>query len=172
MTRLACILLVVLAGLAPLPARGAQERIPITISSDSLEVNRKGRLAVYRGNVAAVDRGRGLSILADQIDFLFDERMEELERATAVGNVRITYGERRGVSERAEYFPGESRVVLQGHPKVWQESDVVTGCRIVLHLRDDRSTVEGCAGERVNVVLYPKRGEGPAPAPAPAAPRR
>lgn len=144
---------------AAAPVRAAEERTPITISADSLEVNRKGRVAIYKGNVAAIDKGRGLSILADQIDFMFDEKMEDLERAVAVGNVRISYGERRGTSERGEYFPRDARVVLLGHPKVWQDSDVVTGCRISLHLREDRSSVEGCQGERVNMTLYPKRGE-------------
>jgi lipopolysaccharide export system protein LptA len=163
------VLAATLCGVATVgPAWAAEERSPITISADNLDVNRKGRVAVYRGNVSAVDRGRGLSILADQIDFLFDERMEELERAIAAGNVRITYGERRGTSERAEYTPKDSRVVLQGHPKIWQDSDVVTGCKITLLLREERNMVEGCQGERVNVVLYPKRGE----APAPPAPRR
>jgi lipopolysaccharide transport protein LptA len=138
----------------------AAERAPITISADSLEVNRKERVAIYQGNVAANDRGRGLSILADRIDFFFDERMEELERATAAGNVRLAYGERRGTAERAEYFPRDERAVILGHPKVWQENDMVTGCRITLLLREDRSQVDGCDGERVNAVLYPKRGEG------------
>lgn len=141
--------------------RAAEDQGPITISADSLEVNRKARMATYQGNVAANDRGRGLSLLADRIDFFFDERMEEVERATAVGNVRLAYGARRGAAERAEYFPREERAVLSGHPKVWQESDVVTGCRITLLLREDRSRVEACDGERVNAVLYPKRETSP-----------
>jgi lipopolysaccharide export system protein LptA len=89
--------------------------------------------------------------------------MEQVQHAVALGNVRLSYGERRGVAERAEYFPGEDRAVLLGHPKVWQESDVVTGCRITLFLREDRSQVDGCDGERVNAVLYPKRDEGQPP---------
>jgi lipopolysaccharide transport protein LptA len=148
---------------APGVLRAAEERAPVTISADSLEVNRKTRVAIYQGNVAANDRGRGLSILADRIEFYFDERMEEIERAIAAGNVRLSYGERRGVAERAEYFPREDRAILLGHPKVWQENDVVTGCRITLLLREDRSRVEGCDGERVNAVLYPKRDEGRQP---------
>lgn len=147
-------------------AGAAESKSPITISADTLEINRKARVAVYRGNVAANDRGRGITILADQIEFFFDERMEELERALAVGNVRLSYGERRGVAERAEYYPAESRAVLVGHPKVWQNNDVVSGCKITLLLRDDRSQVDGCEGERVNAVLYPKQGEG-APAGGP-----
>ena len=152
--------LLLLAG-APGVLLAAEQRAPITISADSLEVSRKDRVAIYQGNVAANDRGRGLSILADRIEFYFDENMEEVQHATAAGNVRLSYGERRGVAERAEYFPGEDRAVLLGHPKVWQESDMVTGCRITLLLREDRSQVDACDGERVNAVLYPKRDEGP-----------
>lgn len=146
--------------LFPGAPRAAEDKSPLTISADTLEVNRKGRVATYRGNVAANDRSRGISILADQIEFFFDERMEDLERALAVGNVRLSYGERRGVAERAEYYPVESRAVLVGHPKVWQDNDVITGCRITLLFREDQSRVEGCEGERVNAILYPKRREG------------
>ncbi len=146
--------------LCPGALRAAEDKSPITISADNLEVNRKGRVAIYRGNVAANDRSRGFSILADQIEFFFDERMEDIERVLAAGNVRLSYGERRGVAERAEYYPAESRAVLIGHPKVWQDNDTITGCRITLLFREDQSRVEGCEGERVNAVLYPKRGEG------------
>jgi lipopolysaccharide transport protein LptA len=154
--------LLIAAWMAAAPAlpRAAEESSPITISADSLEVNRKARMAIYQGNVAANDRGRGLSILADRIEFFFDERMEEVERAMALGNVRIAYGERRGTAEQAEYFPRENRAILLGHPRLWQENDVVTGCKIILLFREDRSRVEGCDGERVNAVLYPRRGEG------------
>jgi lipopolysaccharide transport protein LptA len=87
--------------------------------------------------------------------------MEDVERVTAIGSVRLAHAERRGTAERAEYFPREERAVLLGRPKVWQESDVVTGCRITLLLREDRSRVEACDGQRVNVVLYPKREASP-----------
>jgi lipopolysaccharide transport protein LptA len=154
------LILLLLAVGAPGLLRAAEQRAPITISADSLEVNRKAHVAVYQGNVAANDRARGFSILADRIEFYFDDNMEEVQRAAAAGNVRLSYGERRGVAERAEYYPGEDRAVLLGHPKVWQENDMVTGCRITLLLREDRSQVDACDGERVNAVLYPKRDEG------------
>ncbi len=148
------------------------QQTPITISSDSLEINRKARVAVYEGNVVASDKGRGLTISAGQIEFFFDDKMEEVERAVATGNVRLSYGQRRGTADQAEYFPGEARAVLLGHPRVWQNNDVVTGCRITLWLREDRSQVDGCEGERVNAVLYPKRGQGPAEPPRSTAPRK
>jgi lipopolysaccharide transport protein LptA len=164
MIRRAAAALLLLALGPGMPRAAEPPPSPITISADSLELNRKQRVAVYRGNVAASDQSRGLSILADQIEFFFDEKMEEMDHAAATGNVRITYGERKGVAERAEYFPRESRAVLLGSPKVWQDSDVVSGCKITLLLREDRSRVDGCEGQRVNAVLYPKRSEGGQPA--------
>ncbi len=154
-----------LVAVLPHPCRAAEPTpalSPITISSDNLEVDQKEHVAIYRGNVVADDKGRGLTILAEQIEFFFDDQMQEVERALASGNVRISYGDRRGVADQAEYFPKESRTVLIGHPRVWQDSDVVTGCKITLLLREDRSHVEGCEGERVNAVLYPKQnGDAP-----------
>ena len=81
--RCGCCFLLVCAALLAAPGMGsaAEGRSPITISADTLELNRKARVAVYRGGVAANDLARGISILADQIEFFFDERMEELERA-------------------------------------------------------------------------------------------
>jgi lipopolysaccharide export system protein LptA len=153
----------------PDPRKPPETREPITISADSLEVSRKDRLAIYEGNVVANDKGRGFSILANRIEFHFDEKMEDVERATAIGNVRISLGERRGTGDRAEYFPQEERAVLTGHPKVWQDTDVVSGCRITLLLKEDRSRVDGCDGERVNAVFNPRGGVGGCRA---AAPRR
>ncbi len=166
-------LLALLLALWPGQLRAAEvQQTPITISSDSLAINRKARLAVYEGNVVASDKGRGLTILANKIEFFFDDKMEEVERAVASGNVRLSYGERRGTGDQAEYLPRESRAVLVGHPRVWQDNDVVTGCRITLWLREDRSQVDGCEGERVNAVLYPKQGQGAADQPRGPAPRK
>jgi lipopolysaccharide transport protein LptA len=142
------------------PRQAGDSRAPITISADTLEVSRKDRVAVYEGNVNALDKGRGFSIQANRIEFHFDEKMEDIDRAMAVGNVRISFGERRGTGERAEYFPREERAILLGHPKVWQDNDVVSGCKITLLLKEDRSRVDGCDGERVNAVFYPRRSEG------------
>jgi lipopolysaccharide export system protein LptA len=173
-TRRGWLLLVALL-LSPWPGHlqaAEVQQTPITISSDSLQIDRKARLAVYKGNVVASDKGRGLTISAAQIEFFFDDKMEEVERAVATQNVRLSYGQRRGTADQAEYFPAETRAVLLGHPRVWQNNDVITGCRITLWLREDRSQVDGCEGERVNAVLYPKRGEGLAEPPRSTAPRK
>ena len=41
------------------------------------------------------------------------------------------------------YYAKEEKVVLTGKPEVWQEGYRVTGEKITLFLKDDRSVVEG-----------------------------
>ncbi len=134
-----------------------------TISADRLEVDRKNRVAVYEGHVVAEDKGKCVTIHADRMDFYFDERMEEIQRVVAVGNVRIAMGEKYSSSGRAEYFPQEDRALLEGSPRVWQDNDTVSGSRIILYLAQDRAVAEKGDGERVVAVVYPRNTQGGAP---------
>ena len=129
---------------------------PLTITSDLLEVNRKLHSAVYTGNVMADDKDRGMVILSDKMEFLFDDKMERVEKGLATGNVRITAGDRRITSEQLELFPGEERAVLTGDPRVWQDNDLITGTKITIFLKEDRAIVEGSPSKRVTAILYPK----------------
>lgn len=157
--------LLLLIFLTSLPIASAQEkkseRKPTTIAADRLEVDRKHRTAVYSGNVVLNDKENDLTILADRMQFFFDEKMEEVQKAVATGNVRITQGNKRSLSERAEYFPTENLAVLTGNPKVWQDEDQVSGSRITLFFREDRAIAEGGEKGRVEAIIYPK-GKKPA----------
>src|SRR3990172_7918023 len=139
---------------AATPPAAAGEKKPVTISADRLEVDRKRFLARYSGNVVAVDRGRCMTITSDEMEFNFDEKMEEIQKAVAQGQVRITHRDQRSVSERAEYYPKEDRAVLTGRPtKVWQQDDVLVGSKIVLWFKEDRSIVESDGKQRVQSVF-------------------
>lgn len=129
---------------------------PITITADHLEVNRKLHSAVYTGNVMADDKERGMVILSDKMEFLFDEKMERIERGIATGNVRLTAGDRRMTSEQLELFPAEDKAVFTGDPRVWLDNDLITGTKITMFLKEDRAIVEGGPSKRVTAILYPK----------------
>lgn len=160
MKRLGLFLLVLLTPLSMASAQEKKpERKPTTIAADRLEVDRKHHTAVYSGNVVLNDKENDLTILADQMQFLFDEKMEEVKRALATGNVRITQGNKRSLSERAEYFPSENRAVLTGSPRVWQDEDQVSGSRITLFFKEDRVIAEGGEKGKVEAIIYPKGGK-------------
>jgi lipopolysaccharide export system protein LptA len=137
----------------PPSAAPPAERKPVTISADRLEVDRKKFLARYSGNVVAVDRGRCVTITSDEMDFNFDDKMEEIQKAVAQGQVRITYQDKRSVSDRADYYPKEERAVLSGDPKVWQQEDVLVGSEIEIFFKEDRSIVRSDGKRRVVSVF-------------------
>ena len=150
------------AALSATRAHTKEQAPGISISADSLTVDLKAHTAVYRGNVAAHDPARGVTILADRMRFVLDPGMHAVEHARASGTVRLTYHAQRGLADRVEYFPSDARLVLTGHPEVWQNNETISGCRITLLLREDRSQVEGCSGDRVHTVFYPGNTTGAA----------
>lgn len=151
---------------------------PTTITSDSLEVNRKLHTAVYAGNVMADDKEKDLVILSDKMEFFFDEKNERIEKGLATGNVRLTTGERKATADQLELFPNEDKAVLTGDPRVWQDNDLITGTKITVFLKEDRAIVEGGPLKRVTAILYPRpegaersKPEAPGKADKPAAPK-
>lgn len=154
----------------PEPPPAAGDRKPVTISADRLEVDRRNFVAKYSGNVVATDRGRCMTIIADEMQFTFDNKMEEIEKAVAQGQVRITYRDKKSVSERAEYFPKEDRAILTGRPKVWQEDDLLVGSKITLWFKEDRSVVESDGQQRVQAVFRGQRDQGRTKRPAASSP--
>lgn len=139
---------------------GAQDqqkgKSPTTITSDRLEVNRKLHSAIYTGNVMADDKDKGLVVLADRMEFLFDEKMERIEKGLATGNVRLTTGERKVTADQLELFPSEDKAILTGNPRAWQDNDLITGTKMIIFLKEDRAIVEGDPSKRVTAILYPK----------------
>ena len=152
-------------GPAAPPAAGA-ERKPLTISADRLEVDRRNNIARYLGNVVATDREKCVTIIADEMEFTFDSKMEEIQKAVAQGQVRISAQDKKSVSDRAEYYPKEDRAVLTGRPKVWQQDDLLVGSKITLLLKEDRSIVESDGKQRVQAVFRARGDQGQAKRPA------
>lgn len=156
----------------PLEFGFAQEqpkgKYPVTITSDRLEVNRKLHTAIYTGNVMADDKDRDMVVLADKMEFLFDEKMERIQKGIATGNVRATIKEKRVTADHLELFPDEDKAVLTGNPRAWQDNDLITGTKITIFSKEDRAIVEGEPSKRVTAILYPK-SEG-AGRPGPQAP--
>jgi lipopolysaccharide export system protein LptA len=131
-------------------------KYPVTITSDRLEVNRKLHTAVYTGNVMADDKDRDMVVLADKMEFLFDEKMERIQKGIATGNVRATIKEKRVTADRLELFPDEDKAVLTGNPRAWQDNDLITGTKMTIFSKEDRAIVEGEPSKRVTAILYPK----------------
>jgi lipopolysaccharide export system protein LptA len=79
-----------------------------------------------------------------------------ISTAEVFGNVRIIQGERRAQAEHGIYDAKLATITLDGNPKVFQNSDTISGKIITYYLDQDKSEVTSGSGSRVEAVIHPK----------------
>jgi len=95
-----------------------------------------------------------LVITCDRLQVVNDTSDQNVERITATGNVHFDQGNRSGTAERADYFESEQKLVLTGHPHVWdtQEHNDLTGEEIVVMLQTEKVFVK-----QAHVLFHPRQ---------------
>jgi len=74
----------------------------------------------------------------------------EISTIDANGHVKMIKGDRRSTSQFAVYDRAEEKVILTGNPESWEKDYKVTGTKITIFLKENRSLVEGS-----NVLIQP-----------------
>lgn len=72
---------------------------------------------------------------------------KEISYIEAEGRVRIEKGESRATSQHALYNKVEEKIILTGSPVAWQTGTRISGPKMTMFLKENRSVVEG--GTRV-----------------------
>jgi lipopolysaccharide export system protein LptA len=140
---------------------------PVDITSDSLEVDDKHGVFVFRGEVVA--KQDSATIYSEQLDVYYTKKVDtdtqadeedsaqsrKIEKIVARGSVRIVQEERIATGERAEFVYAEGCVILTGSPTVIQGDNTIAGEKITVYLDEERSIVEGGARERVQATFVP-----------------
>ncbi len=129
---------------------------PIVITSKSLAVHNQANKAIFDGEVLLVQGAFRLTADRMVVFFISRETSEvqddpaapavagkKVSTIKAAGHVKILNGDQSASGKKAMYYAKEEKVVLTGKPEVWQEGYRVTGEKITLFLKDDRSVVEG-----------------------------
>jgi lipopolysaccharide export system protein LptA len=129
---------------------------PISVSADILEFDYRTRVLMYKGGVE-VTQG-DVKLQSQTLRVVLDDHGENrVKEVIADGDVRVTKGPRWATGGRAEFDQAKQTVVLSNDAVVHDGSNEVSGDRIVVYLRENRSVVEGGNG-RVRAVLYPPKG--------------
>jgi len=144
-----------LRGETKLPASRNNE--PIKIKSDQLLTDNSRKMATFSGNVAA--RQGNLTIYSDKLVISYSDEAGGVSSAEIFGNVRIVQGERRAQADHAIYDAKLATIILDGNPKVFQNSDAISGKVITYYLEQDKSEVTSGTDSRVEAVIHPK-GKG------------
>jgi lipopolysaccharide export system protein LptA len=125
---------------------------PITIKSNDLTADNKGKTAVFSGKVVA--KQGDVTIFCDRMTVYYGTTQGDVDKIEADGNVRIVQENRTGFAAHAVYESKQGRITLTGgSPKVMQGSDTVAGEVITYFIDDERSSV---SGGRVEAIIHPK----------------
>ena len=137
----------------------AASRNSMTIDSGMMTAQGKSRKAIFEKSV--VLRREDMVIRADRMTVFFkkdepgnsenpsneqssdDSFGQKVDVVEAQGHVIIEKEDGKATSGRAVYYKDEDKVVLTESPVAWQNGTRVTGSRMTIFLKEERSIVEG-----------------------------
>ena len=140
------------------------DRQPITIISNSLEIDNKQRIVTFSQNVEANTPDFTINCQKMLVHYLnmpslTDSGKEEIkiDKIIATGDVKINRSEGgSATAEKAVYYQNDEKVILTGKPIVRQGNDFVEGSTITLFIKEKRSIVEGSESRKIKAVLFPR----------------
>jgi lipopolysaccharide transport protein LptA len=104
------------------PAAPAEGDRVTEITSDKLLFDYAKKLAVFTGNVVVADPD--IHITADKITIYLDKD-DQVEKIVSEGRVVIKMEGLHSRSGRAEYTPGDGKVVLEDRPQVSRQGSIL-----------------------------------------------
>ncbi|MCA9422490.1 MAG: hypothetical protein KC592_15830 [Nitrospira sp.] len=147
--------------LVPLVGRGEEQKTSTVITSNTMTASSEKNQAIFQGSVKMV-QGE-LVVYSDVMIVNFKEKPssgssasasgtksesgKEIDYIEAKGRVRIIKGDSRATSQHALYYKAEEKVILTGSPVAWQTGTKISGPKMTMFLKENRSVVEG--GTRV-----------------------
>jgi lipopolysaccharide export system protein LptA len=165
-------------GLAsPAVAQGARSPLgdrdtdqPIEITADSLEVQQEEQMAIFRGNVDAVQGDLVLNADTLRVYYTQQEGAEPsgIRRIEAIGNVILSSPEETAQGEQGVYHVDRDFVELTGDVVLTRGENVIRGRRLELDLASGYSKIVGTGTaaqgapkeERVRALFFPESGDG------------
>jgi lipopolysaccharide transport protein LptA len=113
---------------------------PIQIKSDSLSLDYKANSVEFSGNVHAVQSGT--TLISKTLKVLYGEKFGDIKEVIALGDVKMTQGERWATGQRAVLDEVKHTVEMTGQPVIHDGADQVAGRRIIVYLDTEKSFVE------------------------------
>jgi len=130
---------------------------PIHIRSEVMTAKNAENKIIFKDNVVATKGD--LWMRADEMVVLFipspassgpehspfvlgADTSSEIDHIDADGNVEMKQGDRRAKADHAVYDQKLDKVILTGHPEVWEKDYQVKGQRVTIFLKENRSVVE------------------------------
>ena len=138
---------------------------PVQVEADQMESRSGDNMVRFVGSVEA--RQDDLTIRADEMEVFYrkdaaggGDKAVAVKRIIARGQVRLIRGDWLATGRALDYAPLDDTAIITGAAEVRQGNNLVSGERIVLHIKEGRSVVErGGEGQRVKAWFYPDKGK-------------
>lgn len=128
--------------------QGYDTSLPIEITADSLEVQQEANVAIFRGNVDAV-QGE-LNLRADQLIVHYATGAEEenaIRVIEAEGNVFLSSPTEMAEGEKGVYNIEADTIVLTGSVKLYRGNSTISGDRLEMNLATGQSRMLSGMGD-------------------------
>ncbi len=160
--------LVLAVATAPTQAQGSRQQTeqPIEITADSLEVQQDKRLAIFSGNVKAIQGTMRLRAATLVVHYrpakeggMAESGISSIE---ASGRVFFSTAEETAEGDSGVYDVDKGTITLNQNVVLTRGNNVIRGNRLVLNLESGRSKVEGAPaasgkGGRVRGLFVPRK---------------
>ncbi len=122
-----------------------KSNVPVQITSKKMVVNNQEKVMTFEGEVKVVKGD--LTMTSNRVKVYFKNKSSSLNRQEislieAEGNVHLTRGNREAKADKAEYRQEEETIVLTGSPEGWDNQYKVSGSKMTIFLKQDRSVIE------------------------------
>jgi len=143
------------AGIAvPVKNNMKTSKTKIHITSNSLVVNNKKKIAIFSGKVIAIKKN--LKIFSHILKVFYNKK-NKIKQLIAIGNVHIIKGNDNITGNKAVFNNTSKTVIITGHPYAWSGKNEITGKIIEMNLATGISKILSGQGQRVNAVIYSKK---------------
>ena len=132
--------------------------LPIEITADSLEVKQKDQLAVFRGNVNAVQGTMRLTASEIRVHYRAGSGSElqgAISRIDAAGQVRVATPNETAQGDAGVYDVDGQLITLTGSVMLTSGDHVIRGEKLTLDLATGQGKIEG--PQRVRGLFQPKK---------------
>lgn len=126
---------------------------PIYITSDWMEVDQKKSTITYKGRVVMVQAE--MTMRSEALTAHYDPQMKRMGQIVAEGKVNATQGDRVATGEKAVFDDKAKTVTLTGNPIMRQGNNQVSGTRVIYFMEQDRAVAEGDGKVRVQATIFP-----------------
>jgi lipopolysaccharide transport protein LptA len=147
---------------APKKALGdLSQQGPLDFRCDAMQVYTKPNRTVCTGNV--VVRRSDLLVCCDKFEGVANDDWQ-WQKLVCVDDVRAQRGEETMWSDRAEFEPNTSDLVLTGRPMVKRGQSIIEGDKVTVNVKDDRARVTKPRGRLETGELEADKKPAAAPA--------